>query len=131
MKRVALTIGAAVLLSMGWSPAQAKTDHSGWAVRICRGESEASAIKIDVSDGKTTKLLVNWHSDKKQTTYAVTGKLARAASLTVNADSEPPDGKVVMCILWKGTPAKTMKFNDLLQATASQSDTDPSCPCNK
>jgi len=129
MKRVALTIGAAVLACMGWSEAQAKTDHTGWAVRICRGQSEASAIKIEVSDGKTKKLLINWHSDKRQTTFPVAGKLGSAASLTVIGDSEPPDGKVMMCILWKGAPAKTMKFNDLLEVTASQSDSDPSCSC--
>jgi hypothetical protein len=129
MKRVAWTIGAAALACACGGTAQAKTDQAGWAVRICRGESEASSIKIDVSDGKKTKLLVNWHSDKHKTTYVVPAPLSRAASLTVNADSEPPDGKVIMCIMWKGAPAKTMKSNDLMQATAAQCDSDPSCPC--
>ncbi|MEO8603473.1 MAG: hypothetical protein ABI629_12930 [bacterium] len=127
MKRVAWTIGAALLVSAWWTPAQAAS--AGWAVRICRSENEASAIKIDVSDGKTSKLLVNWQSDNEQTNFKVPAPLNRAASLSVTADSEPADGKVVMCIMWKGKPAKTMHFKDLLEATAKQSDSDPSCPC--
>ena len=128
MQRVTWMVGAAALgIFIGGTALAA--DQSGWAVRICRGQTEASAIKITVSDGKATKELVNWQSDNEKTDFPVPAPLATAAKLTVNADSEPADGKVAMCIMWNHGPAKTMKFNDLLTASAAQADKDDTCPC--
>jgi len=52
-----------------------------------------------------------------------------APKLTVTVDSEPPDGKVVTCVMYNHAPVKTMKFNDLLSVTVAQSDKDDTCPC--
>jgi hypothetical protein len=121
-------VGAAALgLCLGGT-AQA-ADQQGWAVRICRGQSEASAIKIEVGDGKSERQLVNWKSDDVETTFVVPAPFATAKTLKVEADSEPDDGKVVMCVMWNGAPAKTMKFNDELEVTVAQGDTDDACPC--
>jgi hypothetical protein len=121
-------IGMAAL-ALSAAPALAK---GGWVVRICRGFTEAAAIKISVGvpNGKN-QLLVNWKSDNKKDDFPVHGKLMTAKQLHVIADSEPPDGKVAMCILYKGTPTKAMNFKDLLEVTASQKDTDNTCQCPK
>ena len=128
MQRVTWMAGA-VALGIFVGGAALAADKTGWAVRICRGETEESAIKITVSDGKAQKELVNWQSDSEKTNFPVPAPLAMAKKLTVIADSEPPDGKVVMCIMWDHTAAKTMKFNDLLTDGAAQGDKDDSCPC--
>ena len=121
-----MAAGAALVMAIGGT---AQAADEGWAVRICRGQSEASAMKILLVDGQTLTPLINWQSDNQQTTFKVPAPLATAAKLTVAIDSEPDDGKVTACLLWKGAPAKTMKFNDQFQATAAQTDSDPSCPC--
>lgn len=104
-------------------------DRKGWEVRICRGQTEASAIEIEVGEGKSERQLVNWKSDNVETSFAVPAPFATAKTLKVEADSEPDDGKVVMCVLWDGAPAKTMKFNDELEVTVAQGDKDDTCPC--
>jgi 3-dehydroquinate synthase class II len=101
----------------------------GWSVRICRGQSEASAMKIMVGTKSADTLLVNWQSDNGQTTFALPEKLATAKDISVMIDSEPADGKVTACVMWQGKPAKMMKFNDLMSVTATQTDSDPACPC--
>jgi len=128
MQRWTLMVGAAAL-GIGIAGAALAADQSGWAVRICRGETEAAAIKITVSEGKEQKELVNWQSDNQVTNFPVPAPLATAKKLTVTADSEPADGKVMMCIMWNDRPAQTMKFNDLLTSSAGQKDRDDSCPC--
>jgi hypothetical protein len=128
MQRLTRTIGAAVLGVLIGGTAQA-ADDAGWAVRICRGQSEAAAIKLTVGDGKTQKELVNWQSDNEQTDFPVPAPLTMAPKLHVIADSEPADGQVAICVMWKNTPAKAMKFNDLLEVSVAQTDTDDSCPC--
>src|SRR5512143_2619042 len=128
MQRSTWMVGAAALGICIGGTAQA-ADKTGWAVRICRGQTEASAIKITVSDGKAQKELVNWRSDNEKTNFPVPAPMAMAKKLTVTADSEPADGKVVMCIMWDHAAAKTMNFKDLLTASAGQKDKDDSCPC--
>lgn len=128
MTRSKWMVGAAAfglcLGSAAWG-----ADQKGWAVRICRGQTEASAIEIEVGDGKSDHELVNWKSDNVETTFAVPAPYATAKSLKVEADSEPDDGKVVMCVLWNGAPAKTMQFNDELEVTVAQGAKDDTCPC--
>ena len=114
----------AVLLADG----AAATD-SGWSVRICRGQTEASAIDIEVEEGKVEQKLVSWKSDNPQTDFAVPAPLATAKALKVEADSEPDDGKVALCVFWNGAPARTMTFTDELEVTVAQGATDDSCPC--
>jgi len=119
-------VGTAFVLSA--APALA----DGWVVRICRGETEASAIKISVGEpGSTAQLLVNWQSDNTETDFPVSKTLDAAKQLHVNADSEPADGKVAMCVLYKGTATKAMNFNDLLDVTAGQTGADANCKCPK
>lgn len=125
--RLTWMIGAVALGMAIGGPAMAQ--DARWSVRVCRGQNEASAIKITASDGKTTKQVVNWQSDNKKTDFAVPAPLAKAPKLTIVADSEPADGKVAMCVFWGKTPAKTMKFNDLLSVDVATGDTDDSCPC--
>jgi hypothetical protein len=126
-KRGATVVAVAAML-LSAAPALAK---GGWVVRICRGFTEASAIKISVGKpGGKDQLLVNWHSDNKHTDFPVHGKLMTAKQLHVVADSEPSDGKVAMCVLYKGAAAKAMNFNDLLEVTADQKDSD-ACKCPK
>jgi hypothetical protein len=128
MTKRGVTVLAAAVLVMTAAPAFAK----GWVVRICRGTTEASAIKISVGEpGSTDTLLVNWQSDNLETDFPVPAKLKKAKSLHVAADSEPADGKVAMCVLYKGTATKAMNFNDLLEVTASQKGTDSACKCPK
>ena len=121
-------VGAAALGMLIGGAAQAA--DTGWSVRVCRGQNEASAIKLTATDGKTTKELVNWQSDNPKTDFAVPAPLTTAATITVTADSEPADGKVALCVLWNGAPAKAMKFNDLLSVDVAKGDTDAGCPCN-
>lgn len=127
MQRITWMVGAAALGMLIGGAARAA--DTGWSVRVCRGQNEASAIKLTATDGKTTKELVNWQSDNPKTDFAVPAPLATAPKLTVTADSEPADGKVALCVLWNNVPAKTMKFNDLMSATVAQAATDDSCPC--
>ncbi|MDX2168101.1 MAG: hypothetical protein SF182_13590 [Deltaproteobacteria bacterium] len=101
----------------------------GWSVRICRGQTEASEMKIMVGEKSADTQLVNWQSDSGQTTFPLPEKLATAKSISVSIDSEPADGKVTACVMWQGKPAKTMKFNDLMAATVVQTESDPACPC--
>lgn len=128
MQRSTWMIGA-LALGIGFAGTALAADKGGWAVRICRGQTEAAAIKITATDGKTSKELVNWQSDNRTTNFPVPKPLAMAKKITVTADSEPADGKVVMCIMWDHTAAKTMKFNDLLTDSASKGDKDDTCPC--
>ena len=125
MNLTAWTVAAAVLSAC----CSAAAMDPGWSVRICRGQTEASAMKIMVGEKSADTQLVNWQSDTGQTTFALPDKLATAKSVSVSIDSEPADGKVTACVMWQGKPAKTMKFNDLLTVTAAQTDSDPSCPC--
>jgi len=128
MQRSTWMVGAAALsICIGGTALAA--DQAGWAVRICRGQTEASAMKITVGDGTTQKELVNWQSDSKATDFPVPAPLAMAPKLTVAVDSEPADGKVVTCVMYNHAPVKTMKFNDLLSVTVVQSDKDDTCPC--
>ena len=128
MQRLTWMVGAVALgICIGGTALAAR--KTGWSVLICRGQTEASAIKITVSDGKAHKVLANWQSDNKKTKFAVPSPMTMAKKLSVTADSEPADGKVVMCIMWDHGAAKTMKFNDLLTASAGQKDKDDSCPC--
>ena len=128
MQRLTWMVGAAALgICIGGTASAA--DRSGWMVRICRGQTEAAAMKITVGDGTTQKELVNWQSDTKRTDFPVPSPLAMAEKLTVTSDSEPADGKVAMCVMWDHAPAKTMKFNDLMSVTVAKGDKDPTCPC--
>ena len=121
---------AVAVLALSAAPAFAK---GGWVVRVCRGFTEASAIKISVGKpGGKDRLLVNWKSDAKQTDFPVRDSLLRAgAELHVTADSEPADGKVAMCVLYNGKSVKAMNFTDLLDATASKTGSDDACKCPK
>lgn len=127
MRRLTWMVGA-VALGMSIAGA-ARAADSGWSVRICRGQTEAAAIKIEAEEGKVEKLVVNWQSDNTQTDFAVPAPLATAKTLKIEADSEPADGKVVLCVFWNGAPAKTMRFNDELEDSVTQGATDDSCPC--
>jgi hypothetical protein len=128
MTKRGVTVLAAAALALTAAPAFA----DGWVVRICRGTTEASAIKISVGKpGASDTLLVNWQSDNLETDFPVPAALANAASLHVAADSEPADGKVAMCVLYKGAATKAMNFNDLLEVTADQKGTDANCKCPK
>ena len=83
MQRSTWMVGAAALgICIGGTALAA--DQAGWAVRICRGQTEASAIKITVGDGKAQKELVNWQSDNKKTDFPVPAPLAMAKKLTVD-----------------------------------------------
>src|SRR6266481_6296196 len=128
-KRGVTGIAVAVLV-LSAAPALAK---GGWKVRVCRGFTEASAIKISVGKpGTKDHPLVNWKSDAKQTDFPVSDSLLHAGEqLHVTADSEPPDGKVAMCVLYGGKVVKAMNFTDLLDATASKKGTDDGCKCPK
>lgn len=128
MRRSTWIVGAVVLGACIGGAALA-ADQAGWAVRICRGQTEASTIKITIGDGKAEKLLIDWRSDNQTTNFPVPAPLATARKLTVTADSAPADGKVVMCIMWDHTSAKTMRFTDLLTASAKRGEKDDSCPC--
>jgi len=118
------------VLALSAAPALAK---GGWVVRVCRGATEASAIKIQVGKpGGKDELLVNWQSDAKQTDFPVSDTmLAAGKELHVNADSEPADGKVAMCVLHNGAPVKVMNFTDLMDVTASATGKDDGCKCPK
>lgn len=126
MTRFGWSVGA-IALAASWSAIAAA--QGGWAVRICRGQTEAAAMKIAVGDGKTSQQLVNWRSDNQQTSFAVPASLATAGTLTVSIDSEPADGQVAACVMWKDAPAKAMQFTDQLSVTVAQADKDDSCPC--
>jgi hypothetical protein len=122
-----IAIGALVGLA---APALAA---DGWVVRICRGATEASAIKIEVGKpGGEDRLLVNWKSDVKETDFPVADTLLAAGDqLHVEADSEPDDGKVAMCVLYNGAAVKAMNFTDELEVTAKKTDKDDGCKCPK
>lgn len=130
MTKCGVTVFAIGALALVSAPAFAA---DGWVVRICRGSTEASAIKIEVGKpGGEDRLLVNWQSDAKETDFPVSDSmLAAGDSLHVDADSEPDDGKVAMCVLYNGKPVKAMNFNDELEVTAKKTDTDANCKCPK
>jgi hypothetical protein len=117
---------AAAALDMTAAPALAKSD---WVIRICRGFTEAAAIKISAGPKGKEALIVNWQSDNKKDDFPVKHG---AAQLHVMADSEPADGKVAMCVLYAGKAVKAMNFNDLLDVTADKTaGADPGCKCPK
>jgi hypothetical protein len=104
----------------------------GWVVRICRGATEAAAIRIEANEeGRIVELLTNWKSDVVTTDFPLPPKMAHAKQVHVVADSEPADGKVALCVLYAGKPAKAMNFTDLMEASVAQSDSDSSCACAK
>jgi hypothetical protein len=107
--------------------------QNGWVVRVCRGFTDAADIKISVGKpGGKSQLLVNWQSDAKETDFPLSDEmLSGGKELHVTADSEPANGKVAMCVLYKGKPVKAMNFTDLLEVTASQTGTDTNCKCPK
>ncbi len=121
---------AVATLVLSAAPALAQ---GGWVVRVCRGFTEASAIKISVGKpGGQDQVLVNWKSDSKETDFPVQDTLMAAGKqLRVKADSEPADGKVAMCVLYKGASTKAMNFTDLLEVTANDTDKDDACKCPK
>jgi hypothetical protein len=126
-KRLGITLVSAIGLVL---PALPVAAADGWAVRICRGFTEASAIKIEVGEaGGKDQLLVNWKSDNTATDFPLPAALKDAKKIEVEADSEPADGSVSMCVLFNGTAAKGMNFNDELEVTVAQGDKDPSCKC--
>jgi hypothetical protein len=125
-------IGIAVTTMAMWAAPTLAADS--WVVRICRGATEASAIKIDVGNpGKDGQTLVNWQSDAKETDFPVADTMMPTGDqLRVVADSEPGDGKVAMCVLANGTPVKAMNFTDKMDVTASKSAAaDAACKCPK
>jgi hypothetical protein len=128
MTKRGMTVFAGAALVLAATPALAA---DGWVVRICRGATEAAAIKISVGKaGGTDQPLVNWQSDAKQTDFPVLDTLLKVGDkLHVKADSEPADGKVSMCVLFNGKPAKAMNFTDLEEATVDSKDTDAGCKC--
>ena len=131
MTKCGVTAIAVAAMALSAAPALAQ---SGWSVRICRGATEASAIKITVGKpgGKDVQL-VNWQSDAKETDIPVQDTLlGPTEQLRVVADSEPADGKVAMCVLANGIPVKAMNFTDKLDVTASQKGAaDAACKCPK
>ena len=129
MTKCGVTGIAVAVLALSAAPAFAK----GWVVRVCRGFTEASAIKISVGKpGGTDQLLVNWQSDAKQTDFPVSDTLMKIGDeLHVTADSEPPDGQVGMCVLYRGKVVKAMNFKDLQDVTASKKGSDKNCKCPK
>jgi len=127
MKRLGITLVAAIGLVLPALPAAAA---DGWAVRICRGFTEASSIEIKAGEaGGKDQLLVNWKSDNTATDFPLPAALKNAKKIHVAADSEPGDGTVSMCVLYNGAAAKGMNFNDELEATVAQGDKDTSCKC--
>jgi len=128
MTKRGITVLAGAALVLAAAPAFAA---GGWTVRICRGATEASAIKISVGNpGSPDVELVNWKSDAKETDFPVADTLLKAGpKLHVKADSEPADGVVSMCVLYNGKPAKAMNFTDLQEATVGEKDTDAGCKC--
>ncbi len=128
MTKRGMTVVAFGAMALSAAPALAK---GGWAVRICRGFTEASAIKISVAPpGGKDQELVNWQSDNKKTDFKVKGELNKAKQIHVTADSEPADGKVAMCVLHDGKPVKAMNFNDLLDVTGdATAGADSGCKC--
>ena len=125
MTKCGVTVVAAAALALSAAPALAK---GGWVIRVCRGFTEASAIKITAGPkGGKEVPVVNWQSDNKKTDFTVR---TNAKQLHVTADSEPADGKVAMCVLHGNTPVKAMNFNDLLDVTADKSaGADSGCKC--
>ena len=110
MTKCGVTGIAVAVLALSAAPALAQ---NGWVVRICRGATEASAIKITVGKpGGTDQLLVNWQSDAKETDFPVQDTLMPATDqLRVVADSEPADGKVAMCVLYNGAAGQGDEFH--------------------
>ena len=126
MSGIGIAIGA---LALWAAPAVA---DSGWAVRICRGATEASEIEIEVGKpGGEDQDLVDWKSDNTATDFPVPAPFKDEKQIHVDADSDPDDGKVAMCVLYNGVPVKAMNFNDELAVTASQTDKDDGCKCPK
>jgi len=126
MTKCGVTVVAAAALALTAAPALA---DDGWVIRICRGFTEAAAIKISAGPKGKEVLVVNWQSDNKKDDFPVKES---AAQLHVIADSEPADGKVSMCVLNDGKPVKAMNFNDLLDVTADKTaGADKGCKCAK
>jgi hypothetical protein len=127
MSKCGVTVVAAAAFALTAAPALA---NDGWVVRICRGFTEASAIKIEAGPkGGKDAPVVNWQSDNKKDDFPVKSD---ATQLHVTADSEPADGKVSMCVLYDGKPVKALNFNDLLDVTADKTaGVDSGCKCPK
>ena len=127
LKRDVMAIVAGTLLMAG--PALAA---NGWVVRVCRGATEASAIRVEANEeGHQVELLTNWQSDTVTTDFPLQASMANVTRVHVVADSEPADGKVAMCVLHNGKVVKAMNFKDLLSVTASSTGHDSKCKCAK
>jgi len=126
MTKCGVTVVAVAALALMAAPALAK---DGWVVRICRGFTEASAIKISAGAKGKEAQVVNWQSDNKETDFPVKDDITQ---LHVMADSEPADGKVSMCVLYADKAVKAMNFNDILDSTADKTaGEDKGCKCPK
>ena len=120
-----------LLIAMGGVCAAAPAlAADGWVVRICRGATEASAIRVETNEeGHQVELLANWQSDTVATDFPLPAAMAHVKRVHVVADSEPADGKVAMCVLYAGQPARAMNFTDLMEASVAQGAVDSSCTC--
>jgi hypothetical protein len=129
MKRLGLVLFSAAVLMLPALPAAAA---GGWVVRVCRGFTEADKIEIKVgATSNNPQLLANWKSDDVATDFPVPKPLKQSKTLYVHADSEPADGLVAMCVLYRGKPAQAMNFKDLQDVTVKRDAKDDACKCPK
>jgi hypothetical protein len=126
-------LGATMFLLLA-AAAPAWAANPGWVVQVCADKAYTWAHEVDVEvtdgEGKNKQDLVDWRRDSSTTVdFPVSGALANAATLHVEADADPYDAQAYICVLYGGKLARTIMFLDKFDATVSRTDTGTGCPC--
>lgn len=133
MMRMGVLLGTVVLLTAAGA---VRAADAGWAVKVCADKAYTWAHEVEVhivdGEGKNRQDVAEWKRDSSTTVdFPVSGALASAETVRVEADAEPYDAQVYLCVLYGGKLAKVMMFLDKSTATVRRTDTDTGCPCLK
>ena len=130
MTRTRTVVGALLLLA---AAGRASAADPGWVVRVCADKAYTVAHTVDVAvtdgEGKNKQAVVHWKTHSTQTVFPVAAPLAKAPTLRVECHGEPYDQQVYLCLLYGGKLTRVIMFQDKMDATVAQTETDTGCPC--
>jgi hypothetical protein len=130
-----LNLGARVGVGGDDDGAAASSVRDTWSVQVCRPETEAKRVKIEVGHpkAKNHQPLATWSREaakgKKVQEYEVPEKFRNNDKLWVQGDADPKDQDVLMAVLYKGRPKRVYSFTDREAHDVSADDADVDFSC--
>jgi len=103
----------------------------GWAVFVCKKETEVPKIKLRIGIGGDSNSHTNWTTwtSDKDSTVPVPAKYKNVKEIWVRGEGEPSGRNVHMCVQYNGKTTQKMTFDNGEEHETSQSDND-NCDCN-